>query len=216
MVDSDFQKDLEAVSERAISADSRSSDNTVEIGKLKQVCDGQQSAIGRHSELLTADKATLDDIRGQLDAQKGINAEQHRSIEDLKRQVEIATARLNGDAGTGLEKQASLERMRASVTDVVDLISGGNGELSFRDIRTTIAQTKFTGQLAKGAIGLFGASTVLGGLWAIVSPSLNGDALPPQVQLIQQQVKEQGDKLKDLGAKFEAMRDRELNRGAKP
>jgi hypothetical protein len=181
MLDADLEAQLEAVAERAISADSRSLDNARDIAGLKKIDSDVQTVLQQLDGRLQHDKSSIDTLRDQIIEQQRINTEQQNSIDELNRRLAAAVDRLNGK---GLLQVDPYERIVATVRELSDQLRGGEGQLSFSQLRNSIQQTQFLGQVIKAMIGLFG----VGGVTAAGFALFGGSAVPPEVQAIQQKV----------------------------
>ncbi len=176
-----FEDQLEAVSERAISADSRSIDNAREIVSLKKVDDVTTASIAKLEEKLATDKIEIANLRTAITEQADINNQQHNSITDITRRLEAVTDRLNGK---GLLQVDPYERIVATVRELTDVLRGGEGQLSFSQVRNSIQNTQFLGKVMYGAIGLFGVGAVSAAGLAL----FGADKVSPEVQAVQDKV----------------------------
>lgn len=181
MVSEDFESQLEAVADRAIAADNRSSENSHDIATLKKIDDGQQIALAKIEEKLAADKLLIDELRAAISKQEAVNNEQHNAITDLTRRLGVAVDRLDGK---GLLQVDPYERIVATVREHSDVLRGGEGQLSFSQLRNSIQQTQFLGQVIKAMIGLFG----VGGLTAAGFALFGQHGVSPELQAVQAKI----------------------------
>lgn len=204
----DFEKQLEDVAERAISADGRSSDNTRQINALKIAFDGHQIGLDKIEEKLATDKAAIEALRSALADHQAINQEQHNAIADLNRRLSVAVDRLDGKNQLQVEPY---ERVVATVREHSETLRGGEGQLSFSQLRNSIQQTQFLGQVIKAMIGLFGVGSVTAAGFALFGK--NG--ISPEVQALQIRVTEIRSDIDRLQSRWEQdIRDR-LSEGKK-
>jgi hypothetical protein len=209
MGDSDLESQIEAVAERAISADSRSLDNSAEINKLKIVDDGQQASLAKIHEKLAADADAIVALKGLISEQQAVNNEQHNAITDLNRRLEAAVDRLNGK---GLLQVDPYERIVATVRELSDQLRGGEGQLSFSQLRNSIQQTQFLGQTIKAMIGLFG----VGGVTAAGFALFGGSKVAPEVQALQAKFADVRSDVDKLQENWNQDLQRRLSEGRKP
>jgi uncharacterized coiled-coil protein SlyX len=202
-MEADFERQLEAVAERAISADSRSLDNTRDISALQKYDAAQQTMIDKMESRIAADKVAIEHLQSQISEQQRINAEQENGIVDLQRRLAAAVDRLDGK---GLLQVDPYERIVATVREHSDVLRGGEGQLSFSQLRNSIQQTQFLGQVIKAMIGLFG----VGGVTAAGFALFGGSSVPPEVQAIQQKVADIRSDVDKLQTSWEADLQRRL------
>ena len=199
----ELQESLESVAERAISADGRSSDNSREIALLKKVDDGQQAQMEKVQEALGRDKAAIEAIELINQGQAKTIASMQDAIDLQQRLIEGLSDRLNGK---GLVQVDPYEKVVAMVRQISEVMQGGEGQLSFAQVRNSIQNTQFLGKVMYGAIGLFG----IGGVMAAGLALFGVDKVPPEVQALQQKVVDiQGD-IGDLKRQFDADIQRRL------
>lgn len=192
-----LREDLESVSERAISAEGRAFDNGKLINQLKQIDDGQQNALTKIEEKLITGKEAIEALRNLIGEQQAINQEQHNSIADLNRRLASVIDRMDGK---GFLLQEPYERIVATVREQSEQLRGGEGQLSFSQIRNSIQQTQFLGKTIYGAIGIFGVSGVVAAGLAL----FGSDKVPPELKALQEKVADVRTDLDKLQSNWEA------------
>jgi hypothetical protein len=204
MIDNEVQEQLEAIAERAISADTRSSDNAKQLSDLKKVNDGQQAQIDKTFEHLHKDKEQIATLQEINQGQSRDIAALKDAIEMQQRSIDTLTDRLNGK---GLLQVDPYERIVATVREHADALRGGEGQLSFSQVRNSIQNTQFLGKVMYGAIGLFG----IGGVMAAGLALFGVDKIPPEVQALQQSMKDLRGDLDTLQGEWSADIQRRLS-----
>jgi hypothetical protein len=208
MIDNEVQEQLEAIAERAISADTRSSDNAKQLSDLKKVNDGQQAQIDKTFEHLHKDKEQIATLQEINQGQSRDIAALKDAIEMQQRSIDTLTDRLNGK---GLLQVDPYERIVATVREHADALRGGEGQLSFSQVRNSIQNTQFLGKVMYGAIGLFG----IGGVMAAGLALFGVDKIPPEVQALQQSMKDLRGDLDTLQGEWSADIQRRLSEADK-
>jgi hypothetical protein len=208
MVGNEIEDQLEAIAERAIAADTRSSDNAKQLNEFKKVNDGQQILIDKALDSLHKGKE-------HIEALQEVNQAQARDITSLKdileahqRLIDTLTDRLNGK---GLLQVDPYERIVATVREHADALRGGEGQLSFSQVRNSIQNTQFLGKVMYGAIGLFG----IGGVMAAGLALFGVDKIPPEVQALQQKVTDLRGDIDKLQSEWNADIQRRLSEAGK-
>lgn len=181
MAENDLELALESALERLASLESRSGENALDITGLKKVDDGQQVAMTKFEARLAADKLLIEELRTSLSKQEAINNDQHNAITDLQRRLGVMVDRLDGK---GLLQVDPYERIVATVREHSDVLRGGEGQLSFSQLRNSIQQTQFLGQTIKAMIGLFG----VGGVAAAGFALFGKDGVSPELQAVQSKI----------------------------
>jgi hypothetical protein len=165
----------------------------VEVGnKLKESQatdrDSLLSQIRLLEDRLTSYDSKCQNILGRIDVIQETDARQTRDIEALmdmnekqQRQIEALTDRLNGK---GLLQVDPYEKVVAQVRQTSEIMQGGEGQLSFAQVRNSIQNTQFLGKVLYTAIGLFG----IGGVAAAGLTLFGVEKVPPEVQALQQKV----------------------------
>jgi hypothetical protein len=140
-------------------------------------------------------KQLIDAITGDIDRGKGRFAEVENSvqtntkqivelydfIEKQQRVIDSLTDRLNGK---GLVQVDPYEKVVSQVRSTSEMLQGGEGQLSFPQVRNSIQNTQFIGKVFYSAIGLFG----VGGVLAAGLTLFGVDKVPPEVQALQTKV----------------------------
>jgi hypothetical protein len=160
---------------------------------------------------LTAYEAKAEADRARIDAVATTDAKQTRDISELyelnekqQRMIESLSDRLNGK---GLVQVDPYEKIVAQVRQLADSMQGGEGQLSFAQVRNSIQQTQFLGQVLYGAIGLFG----VGGVLAAGVALFGGESVPPEVQAIQTELNNVVDDVQRLEGRWDSFVQDSLN-----
>ena len=137
---------------------------------------------------LTAFELKAESDRARIEAIAATDAKQTRDIAELadmhekqQRLIESLTDRLNGK---GLLQVDPYEKVVAQVRQLAEVMQGGDGQLSFAQLRNSIQNTQFLGKVMYGAIGLFG----VGGVMAAGLALFGVEKVPPEVQALQDKV----------------------------
>jgi Sec-independent protein translocase protein TatA len=124
--------------------------------------------------------------RAKLESIQQTDTKQTRDIAELmdlnekqQRLIDGLTDRLNGK---GLVQVDPYEKVVAQVRQLAEMMQGGEGQLSFAQLRNSIQNTQFLGKVMYGAIGLFG----VGGVMAAGLALFGVEKVPPEVQSLQQ------------------------------
>jgi hypothetical protein len=100
-------------------------------------------------------------------------------IEKQQRLIDGLTDRLNGK---GLVQVDPYEKVVSQVRQILESLQGGEGQLSFPQVRNSIQQTQFLGRVLYGAIGLFG----VGAVSAAGLTLFGGEKIAPEVKALQE------------------------------
>jgi uncharacterized coiled-coil protein SlyX len=100
-------------------------------------------------------------------------------IEKQQRLIDGLTDRLNGK---GLVQVDPYEKLVSQVRSTSEMLQGGEGQLSFPQVRNSIQQTQFLGRVLYGAIGLFG----VGAVSAAGLTLFGGEKIAPEVKALQE------------------------------
>jgi hypothetical protein len=106
-------------------------------------------------------------------------AELFDHIEKQQRLIDGLTDRLNGK---GLVQVDPYEKVVSQVRQILESLQGGEGQLSFPQVRNSIQQTQFLGRVLYGAIGLFG----VGAVSAAGLTLFGGEKIAPEVKSLQE------------------------------
>lgn len=127
--------------------------------------------------------------------------ELHDLLEKKQWHIDSLTDRLNGK---GLLQVDPYEKVVSQVRQIIETLQGGEGQLSFPQVRNSIQQTQFLGRVLYGAIGLFG----VGAVSAAGLTLFGGEKVAPEVKTLQEASKRVAGDVKELRERF----DRDIER----
>jgi vacuolar-type H+-ATPase subunit I/STV1 len=111
-------------------------------------------------------------------------------LDKLTRQAEELQTRLDGTRIPQI-KELNLEAVRMQVSQTADLLAGTGGQLPYREIQSSLQNTKFLGQVLKVLLGIFGFGGVSGAAYLLLGINKAPDLTPlVQKQTTQIQVLE--------------------------
>ena len=103
------------------------------------------------------------------------------------------------------------ERIIATVRQQAEQLAGGEGQLSFSQLRNSIQQTQFLGQVIKAMIGLFGVGGVTAAGFALFGKA----GVSPEVQALQSKIADVRSDVDKLQSSWEADLQRRLGERSK-
>jgi hypothetical protein len=128
--------------------------------------------------------------------------------EKQQRHIDALADRLNG---RGLVQIEPYEKVVSQVRQILESLQGGEGQLSFPQVRNSIQQTQFLGRVLYGAIGLFG----VGAVSAAGLTLFGGEKIAPEVKALQDKVQDATGEIKTLRDRFDADLARRLEQAGK-
>ena len=128
--------------------------------------------------------------------------------EKQQRHIDALADRLNG---RGLVQIEPYEKVVSQVRQILESLQGGEGQLSFPQVRNSIQQTQFLGRVLYGAIGLFG----VGAVSAAGLTLFGGEKIAPEVKALQDKVQDATGEIKTLRDRFDADMARRLEQADK-
>jgi hypothetical protein len=117
-------------------------------------------------------------------------------LDKLTRQAEELQTRLDGTRIPQI-KELNLEAVRMQVSQTADLLAGTGGQLPYREIQSSLQNTKFLGQVLKVLLGIFGFGGVSGAAYLLLGINKAPDLTPL--------VREQATQIQVLEAKIKAI-----------
>ena len=129
-----------------------------------------------------------------------LQAKQIQELIDLdekqQRHIDALADRLNGK---GLVQVDPYEKVVSQVRQILESMQGGEGQLSFAQVRNSIQQTQFLGKVLYGAIGLFG----VGAVSAAGLTLFGGEKIAPEVKSLQEASTEVKADVKELRGRMD-------------
>jgi hypothetical protein len=117
-------------------------------------------------------------------------------LDKLSRQAEELQTRLDGTRISQV-KELNLEAVRRQVEETANLLAGTGGQLPYREIQSSLQNTKFLGQVLKVLLGVFGFGGVSGAAYLLLGINKAPDLTPL--------VREQATQIQVLEAKIKAI-----------
>jgi hypothetical protein len=117
-------------------------------------------------------------------------------LDKLTRQADELQTRLDGTRIPQI-KELNLEAVRMQVSQTADLLAGTGGQLPYREIQSSLQNTKFLGQVLKVLLGIFGFGGVSGAAYLLLGINKAPDLTPL--------VREQATQIQVLEAKIKAI-----------
>jgi DNA repair exonuclease SbcCD ATPase subunit len=115
-------------------------------------------------------------------------------LDKLTRQAEELQTRLDGTRIPQI-KELNLEAVRMQVSQTADLLAGTGGQLPYREIQSSLQNTKFLGQVLKVLLGIFGFGGVSGAAYLLLGVNKAPDLTPlvrdqaTQIQVLEAKIK---------------------------
>lgn len=188
--------------ERLDSMDLRASDAAKELASARLSIENCQNASAKVEERMLIDRKALETLRSEVSDHHAIGLARQNAIDDLERKVGACSDRLDGK---GFLQVESYERIVNTVREHTDLLRGGEGQISFAQVRNSIQQTQFLGAVIKALIGVFGVGTLATAGVAL----FGGKEIAPEVLAIDAKVQELRADLVRLESEWRAdVRDR--------
>lgn len=169
--------------ERLDSMDLRASDAAKELASARLSIETCQNSSSKAEERMLADRKAMEDLRSAISEQQAMGQSRQNTIDELVRKVGAATDRLDGK---GFLQAESYERVVNTVREHTDLLRGGEGQLSYPQVRNSIERTQFLGAVIKAMIGVFGVGTLTTAGFAL----FGGKEIAPEVQALDAKVQE--------------------------
>jgi outer membrane murein-binding lipoprotein Lpp len=154
---------------------------------LEKRCEFVEVKLSVDKDKIAALEEQIRQLAQKVATLQDVNEAQHRTLEGL-------SDRLNG---RGLVQVEPYEKIVTQVRSISDQMAGGEGQLSYAQVRGSIQNTQYLGRILYGAIGLFG----FGGVMAAGLTLFGVDKVPPEVQALQSSVQR-------LDADFQSLRTR--------
>jgi hypothetical protein len=151
-----------------------------------------------HKLLAKQDKLEESDIKQTtaIEELSAIDRSTISQLDKLTRQAEELQTRLDGTRIPQI-KELNLEAVRMQVSQTADLLAGTGGQLPYREIQSSLQNTKFLGQVLKVLLGIFGFGGVSGAAYLLLGINKAPDLTPL--------VREQATQIQVLEAKIKAI-----------
>jgi hypothetical protein len=115
---------------------------------------------------------TLSATEAALHKSQGVAVTQAESIDKMFRLLTETQKRLDGDSITNIE-YPNYETVRETIKIIAEKMAG-KGTVSFDEMQTAIANTRFLWKILLGTISVFGVSAVGAGLFALFGVGSDG------------------------------------------
>jgi hypothetical protein len=175
------EEQLEALVSRCINLDGRAGELSKDVTLLKKLIDGHQSAIERFDGLFSNDNLRIERLEAHQQSLSRSMSELTELLEQQARSIELLADRLNGK---NIIQGEQYEKVVSQVQRIAESLHGGEGQLSYPQVRNSIQDTHFLGEVIKGFIGVFGIG-VVGTIGSII---FGTDKLDPAFIAIEQKI----------------------------
>jgi uncharacterized coiled-coil protein SlyX len=179
---------LEVLAERLISLEGRNAELSKDVTGLKRAFDGHQGSVDRFEALFANDLARFERLETHQQNHSRSMAELVEVVEQQRRMIDLLAGRLDGK---NIIQGEQYEKVVSQVHRIAESLQGGEGQLSYPQVRNSIQDTQFLGKVIKGVITIFGLG-VFGTLGSIVfgvdkvDPALT--ALGEKIQVVEKNV----------------------------
>jgi hypothetical protein len=178
------------------------------LRKQKEANDKYNLRVAQIEDALEKGKLTITKLEEINQLQSKQIAELVDLDEKQQRHIDALADRLNG---RGLVQVDPYEKVVSQVRQILESLQGGEGQLSFPQVRNSIQQTQFLGRVLYGAIGLFG----VGAVSAAGLTLFGGEKIAPEVKALQDKVQDATGEIKTLRDRFDADLARRLEQAGK-